>query len=690
MKLVTATREVTSHGVLQTARATIANSAKVFSLFETQIYSDNFRAIVRAIVRELVANAIDSHRMADNPDQVHVYLPDEFDPYFRVKDQGLGMSHEFCMNDFMRYSDGSTKDHSDEAIGGFGAGSKSAFSYTDQFTLRAVHNGVLSIYTVFKDEDGIPSIALLDQSQTDEVNGVEFQVPVEPDDFHKFVAAAQTHLPYFLPEIQLHGTTIDPVHYVQRGAKWGVRPRDQSNKPQVVMGGMAYPIDPYQLDYKLRYDNRLSPLLNMPIDLYLPIGACTVPLSREGLLYDAKTKAAIAAILAEIIDEITADLPTMFDGQPSLWMACQALSDYLGGDEHNARTRLVLAHVQYKGQKLGTSFKVSHQGPFTYWSIEPRGQRRRRAYAPTTCPNPSWNGAWGTYFKPSDYAQIIIDDLEPHQSPVKRIKTFVDDDLELTDRVLVLRTGEGDLQALLEAFGNPQDYILTSSLPEPAKVSRASQGKMVRPRVRMFKMQTTYIDYHQSTISPRQWRSPVEEITYANQPVSGILVVMDNFTLPRDFWRKYDAGLIDAGEIHLVNKGDAPKLTSFEAFNDVFEQRLKAKLALYPTLPQWRALQYSEVKDLVRFIRSNPELFTNVSKSRPLGRLVELVKTYAVDAPATLDPHITQSLPPRVDTKKLRDQIADKDWKFLTLFNTVNRNLIDPETALFKLFKEVI
>src|SRR3546814_2225283 len=103
------------------------------------------------------SDLIDAHTAAGKSETpVKVWLPDEFDPYFRVTDTGIGMSHEFMMTSFMAYTDGSTKDQSNDQIGGWGIGSKSPFSYTDQFVLVSVHDGVRSVYSVFKDEDSIP------------------------------------------------------------------------------------------------------------------------------------------------------------------------------------------------------------------------------------------------------------------------------------------------------------------------------------------------------------------------------------------------------------------------------------------------------------------------------------------------------------------------------------------------------
>lgn len=688
MQLANAVREVSSHGLLSVTKATIATSAKVFDFFATQTYSDAFKAIVC----ELTANAIDAQREARNPDPIHVYLPDDLDPYFRVKDTGIGMSYEFCTTNFMRYSDGSTKDGANDAIGGFGIGSKSPFAYTDQFTLRSVHNGEVSVYSVFKDEEGIPCIALLEQTPTDEINGVEFAVPVEPEDFAKFIKAAQNRLPYFLPEVRLHGAEIEEVHYLQRGQTWGVRPREGSANPQVIMGGMSYPINAHQLSWELRGDDRLGPLLEMPIDLYLPIGSCSVTLSRESLLYDDNTKAAIKTALANIVDEITADMPTMFDDQPSRWEATKALHDYLGGDQYSARSKLVLHHVKYKGDDLNCYIKPN--GDFDkIWMIDPRGERRRRSVASDSCPNPSWTS--DPYnIAPGNIALVIVDDLEAKGAPVKRIRAYIDDNLELKERVLVIRPWDHeDINPALEAFGNPMDFVRTSEMPEPVKVRRTSTGgvKRERPRVRMFKL-TGDGDYRPTRVTPRDWRSPVREIAYVDQPDTGVLVVCDNFTLPSNFWEGINSGVVDQYEVRLVNKVDATKLAdTWEMFDDVFKRRLADALANYPHAAQWKALQDSELEYLIRFVTRNPQLFDGVAKTKPLSRLIDLIEKYQSDTPSGLLRYVEAELPPRLNTADLHDRIKRDHWKFLTLYHQVGASSVTPDdTNLFKLFKELI
>lgn len=679
-------RDVTARGVMSVHKATISQSSKVFDFFASQTYSDKFKAIVR----ELTANAIDAHTEAGNPDPVHIYLPDVFDPYFRVKDTGIGMSHEFCTTNFMCYSDGSTKDNSDLVIGGFGIGSKSPFAYTDQFTLRSIHNGIASVYSVFKDEDGIPSIGLLEQKPTNEVNGVEFSLPVDEEDFDNFKVAALTGLPYFFNRVKLHGETLEDPVFRQRGGTWGIR-SDSARNPQVIMGGVAYPINNTQMDYSLRYDDRLGPLLDMALDLFLPIGSCSVTLSRESLLYDEKTKAAIQLALESIIDEIIEDIPTMFDHLPGQWAASKALSEYLSGDLHTPRSRLVLAHAQFQGKPLQTHFSAVPTGTQKIWVIPKRSPCGGRRSGPKECPNPRWEFA--NYLDPYAYHTVIIDDLPTtsRSATIKRIKTFVDDDLEMQAAVLVIRPLEfNDIGPALKAFGDLSagDYILSSSLPEPVRAERTSQEKLQRPAVRMFELSHRGVRKRMPTITHKKSGSPVVEIDYVDQPTTGILVTMDNFELPTGFWTKYF--LFEREELYFANKSDALKLKQFVSFEEESQGRLEAKLAENPNIAHSQALSQTHLATLLRLAVKHPTLFDKLSKTKPMFRLRTLAEQYFVPVDSNLIPFFEPSLPPRLNPEDLYNKIQATHWKFMTFYEHCPSYKINDTSPEFQLLKELL
>jgi HSP90 family molecular chaperone len=135
----------------------IRNSAKAFNILSSGLYANK----VKAIIRELSCNAVDSHIAAgkkETPFDVH--LPNSLEPHFSIRDYGTGLSHEQVTQIYTTYFE-STKTASNEFIGALGLGSKSPFSYTDNFTVTAIQNGKKGIYSAFINDSGVPSIALM-------------------------------------------------------------------------------------------------------------------------------------------------------------------------------------------------------------------------------------------------------------------------------------------------------------------------------------------------------------------------------------------------------------------------------------------------------------------------------------------------------------------------------------------------
>lgn len=66
----------------------IAMNAKAFRVLSSGLYKDK----IGSIVREISFNAKDAHVDAGKPDvEFYVHLPDDFEPYFAVRDYGKGL-----------------------------------------------------------------------------------------------------------------------------------------------------------------------------------------------------------------------------------------------------------------------------------------------------------------------------------------------------------------------------------------------------------------------------------------------------------------------------------------------------------------------------------------------------------------------------------------------------------------------
>lgn len=294
----------------------IRNSAKAFNILSSGLYANK----IRAIVRELSCNAVDSHTAAgraDTPFDVH--LPNQLEPWFAIRDYGTGLSHDQVTNIYTTYFE-STKTDSNAFIGALGLGSKSPFSYTDNFTVTAVKDSKKGIYTAFINDQGVPSIALMTQEDTDEPSGVEVRFAVnERYDFGKFADEARQVYTHFALRPVVSGVDrfdFRDVDYESKDIIPGVHQAKGRNASVAVMGNIAYPIDIPRADNSL---GDLGRMLSCGLVMEFAIGELDFQASREGLSYIPSTVEAIKNKLNALNGVLTAKLASEADAISNLW-----------------------------------------------------------------------------------------------------------------------------------------------------------------------------------------------------------------------------------------------------------------------------------------------------------------------------------------------------------------------------------
>jgi hypothetical protein len=295
----------------------IRNSAKAFSILSSGLYANK----VRAIIRELSCNAVDSHAAAgckDTPFDVH--LPNALEPHFAIRDYGTGLSHEQVTQIYTTYFE-STKTNSNEFIGALGLGSKSPFSYTDNFTVTAIQAGHKGIYSAFINAQGVPSIALMMQEPTDEPAGVEVKFSVnERYDFDKFRQEARVVYKHFALRPVVSGSAdfqfVD-AEYESRDIVPGVHSFKNGSHSAAIMGNIAYPIEVPNADSSIPPE--LKQLLGCGLEMHFGIGELDFQASREGLSYIPSTVAAIKAKLEQVNAALTVVIAKEADAIENLW-----------------------------------------------------------------------------------------------------------------------------------------------------------------------------------------------------------------------------------------------------------------------------------------------------------------------------------------------------------------------------------
>lgn len=335
MKLDVEVNEVVLSNTGATGEFKIRNSAKAFKILSDGLYSNK----KRAIIRELSCNALDSHVAAGKPDlPFEVHLPTMLEPYFSVRDFGTGLNDEQVMNIYTTYFE-STKTNSNDFIGALGLGSKSPFSYTENFTVTAIQNKVQRIYSAYINEYGVPCVTKMSEGPTEEGNGVEVKFSVTDRwDYDSFRYESAEVFKWFktLPKITGLKMDLKQVEFKERDIVPGVHVLLDGSSV-AVMGNIAYPLN--KIPEPKKHFGELASLLDCGLTFNFEIGKLDFAASREELSYVPMTLRSIKEKLEEVNANLATHLATKADAITCEWARAQFL-----GEE--SRTRLYSAAVK--------------------------------------------------------------------------------------------------------------------------------------------------------------------------------------------------------------------------------------------------------------------------------------------------------------------------------------------------------
>jgi hypothetical protein len=395
----------------------IRNSAKAFNILSSGLYANK----VRAIVRELSCNAVDSHVAAGKqgtPFDVH--LPNSLEPWFSIRDYGTGLSADQVTNIYTTYFE-STKTESNEFIGALGLGSKSPFSYTDNFTVTAIKNGVKGVYTAFINDAGVPSIAKMMEEQTTDPAGVEVRFAVEDRyDFDKFRSEARYVYQYFKLRPVISGNrdfTFKDPEYKEENIIPGVHYSTDKNRSYAVMGNIVYPIEVPNADKAL---GGLHSLLSCGIVMEFNIGELDFQASREGLSYIPQTINAIKTKLEALNAQLSIHIAQEANKIDNLWERATYLAkrhdDQLFNQavvKYVTDTKFELYTPQHNRWNAFKTFKFDVKDLAALYNITIRGFSKSRSYAvcSTIKPTHAYDNVNGQTVYHDDWEIRVSDDV---------------------------------------------------------------------------------------------------------------------------------------------------------------------------------------------------------------------------------------------------------------------------------------
>jgi hypothetical protein len=297
----------------------IAGTPEAFAILSSGLYSNK----VAAVIRELSTNAVDSHKMCGQIKPFEVHLPSYDEPWFSVKDYGVGMSHADVMDLYSTYF-GTNKGGENLTTGCLGLGSKSPLAKVRSFTVISRHDGKERHYIVTLNEDRIPEVNYLPEqlkSIPSEDTGMEIKLAVATGDIYDYSREASRIYYYFekkyRPRIVNGNSYVDKqVEVVLSGQDW--RMIKGADASVAVQGNVGYPIN--SLNIK-GLQNHHDSILQSKLEIDFPIGTLSFTPSREHLSYNHKTCTALLAKLDAISQEVNATVEKRFDACKTLWEA---------------------------------------------------------------------------------------------------------------------------------------------------------------------------------------------------------------------------------------------------------------------------------------------------------------------------------------------------------------------------------
>lgn len=393
----TKSTEILSGGVTSAAhfRLDQKNLAHVFDILRNNLYSDK----ILAVIREYSTNAYDANvdnGKADEP--IVVTLPTAIDPIFKIRDFGKGLSENEIFTIYSSYGE-STKRATNDQVGTLGMGSKSAFAYSNSFTITSYNGGTKSIYEAFIDDTNLGMIAKVFSEPSSEPSGIEVSVTVDQKDIRTFIMKAKKFYYGFSPApvfmnytgdiIKEWADAYDVIH--QNDIYSLILNKQHWNDITIPYGAYAKMGNIlYRLPDSFPAKLGLNWLTHQEIlCLNVPIGELTFTTSREALEENDSNLAALKVHADKLIKYIQESIAKKIDSLATPWLAYhefQAMSNVEKRILGNGKNLL------YRGKEYDIS-SLGKYGWMTY--VDYRGR---------------WMSNINTYRTPSSTTCFIIPD----------------------------------------------------------------------------------------------------------------------------------------------------------------------------------------------------------------------------------------------------------------------------------------
>ncbi len=374
----------------------VEDTGIIFDMLRSKIY----KKPIDSICREIASNARDANREVGHNDiPIEIIIRDNKGQELinnsslsiEFKDNGPGISPDRMGNVFCKYA-ASTKRYSNYMTGGFGLGAKTPFSYTDIFNVITVVDKIKYYYTAYIDESKRGKIILLNQEETQELNGTSIIIPINPNDRNTFEKKCieYTSLWECQPKYSGFNIIIPKLSYyndISKSNKYNIAQVNSNsnaigNNKQtfekttiISIDGIPYPYDNELAEYKNIPEHYNNNIQNTLI-LYFDNGVLDISVNRENLQYTDKTNKILRDRFTYIKNIFKEEFNTEIKKATNYIHACAIYSSIINGQGvdlfsenkdsnflHYMKTWLqqnkLFTDFFYNNQKLEVSFKYN-------------------------------------------------------------------------------------------------------------------------------------------------------------------------------------------------------------------------------------------------------------------------------------------------------------------------------------------
>lgn len=319
----------------------------------TNLYNDR----ELAVIREYYTNGLDAHTMVGNTNPVLITLPTWDRPNYVVQDGGVGMSEDTLFDVYGEYGESTGRD-SDEIVGGFGMGSKSAYTIANQFTVISVKDGLKTTAMFSKQAFGAYDVDIISSVETTDSNGTLVSIPISSN-LSMFNDKARRFFSFSEPgSVLVDGKAPD---YALATAERLVNPKDPdmmvfvrpktSGDSHVIMGNVPYVLSYSEIKASLARLNVTASesFIRMPKFFRIPIGSVDLSPNREGIQMTDKSNNLIDSYMSFIVNDLQEIALKELD-------QCENLEDFFKA--HKRWNEMITVPRTFKGEAVPSELSL--------------------------------------------------------------------------------------------------------------------------------------------------------------------------------------------------------------------------------------------------------------------------------------------------------------------------------------------